>query len=73
MGAMHLAGWDFGRKDWDDIGIAVCPACLALDRHAAGAPPSSGRVAASTERLESADEQTFRHLIHDAGLDRTRP
>ena len=73
MGETRLAGWAFGREGWDDIGRAVCPACLALDHNAAGALPSIGRGAAATERHGSADEQTFRHLLHDAGLDSTRP
>jgi hypothetical protein len=73
MGQMRHAGWAFGRENWDDIGRAVCPACLPLDRDAADAHLSIGGVQGSTEHHGSADEQTFRHLLHDAGLDRTSP
>ena len=59
MGETRLAGWAFGRDDWDDIGRAVCPACLALDVHAAdSAAVVSGGVG-------EADERVFRHLLHD--------
>ena len=61
MATMHLAGWAFSREDWDDIGRAVCPACLALDVHTAHSAGVSGDVG-------KADERVFRHLLHDVTL-----
>ena len=55
MGETRLAGWAFGRDDWDDIGLAVCPECLMLDPDAANAPTGIGRVTAPTEQSEPGD------------------
>jgi hypothetical protein len=67
MGAMHLAGWAFSREDWDDIGCAVCPACLALD------VPTAPSTAGVSGAVGEADERVFRQLLHDVTLGRATP
>src|SRR5688500_15010673 len=66
MGDACRAGWMFGRNDWDDIGLAVCPECLALDVHAADSAAVSGDVG-------EADERVFRHLLQDVTLGSDTP